>query len=175
MMSLEEELINGNSESVKGLEKIYIAYAPSASFFADLIKLITKSQIQTQVTWLLKKHLENEFEPTAQEGLDFWEKLPLLITYEAKLHALQCFPYLKINAVEKDSIEHFLRENLGSANKFVRAWAYNGFYLFAEVNPEYREEVENLLTDAMLRESASVKARIRNVAKKSFLSGKSFD
>jgi hypothetical protein len=60
----------------------------------------------------------------------------------------------------------FLRTCLADENKFVRAWAYNGFYLLSQQYPEYQQETEQFFAMAMRDEAASVKARIRNILKK---------
>ena len=55
--------------------------------------------------------------------------------------------------------------NPSRQEKFVRAWAYNGFYLLAVQHGEYEAEARQLLTMALRDEPASVKARVRNVLK----------
>lgn len=62
----------------------------------------------------------------------------------------------------------FLRNCLISDNKFVRAWAYNGFYELALQYPAYKTEVKKFLDMAMKDEAASVKARVRNILKRGF-------
>jgi len=54
-----------------------------------------------------------------------------------------------------------------SENKFVRSWAYNGFYGLSRQYPEYIQETKQFFEVAMKDEAPSVKARIRNVTKNS--------
>ncbi len=61
-----------------------------------------------------------------------------------------------------------MRKCLEDDNKFVRAWAYNGFYELAKQYPEYRTEAGQLFEMALRDEAASVKARVRNVMKQGF-------
>ena len=62
----------------------------------------------------------------------------------------------------------FLRNCLVDNNKFVRAWAYNGFYELAVQYPEYEKETKQFFEMAMRDEAPSVKSRIRNIMKKGF-------
>jgi len=86
--------------------------------------------------------------------------------WEAKLHILQSLPYLPIAERNRKAVEAFLRLTLTDANKFVRAWSYNGFYELARQHPKYQAETEQFFQMAMRDEAASVKARIRNIMKK---------
>ncbi len=171
-MSLEDELVNLDSESGDELEELYRNCADTAEFASDLISLTRDEFIQSRSSWLLKRYFEDGGELSDEENSGFWRVLPKLVEWQAKLHILQSFSFVKMDAVEQTVIEDFLRENLGSGNKFVRAWSYNGFCLLADVFPEYRKEADQLIENAMLTESASVKARLRNARKIGFLSEK---
>jgi hypothetical protein len=86
-----------------------------------------------------------------------------LESWGSKLHLLQCLPHLAIDERAKPALESFLRDSMGSDNKFVRAWAYNGFHVLALQYPQYRAEAKRLLGRALKSEAASVKARIRRI------------
>ncbi len=58
-------------------------------------------------------------------------------------------------------VEAFARDCLCDNNKFVRAWAYNAFYLLSRQYPVYRDEAEQFLKMGLADEPASVQARIR--------------
>jgi len=62
-------------------------------------------------------------------------------------------------------VEIFLRVCLLDNNKFVRAWAYKGFY---ELAVQYPKETRQFFEMAMRDEAPSVKSRIRNIMKKGF-------
>jgi len=94
--------------------------------------------------------------------------LPQFGHWETKLHILQCIPFLQIAKTEKKEVEAFLRKCLVDNNKFVRAWAYNGFYEISVQYPEYRNETKQFFDMAMRDEAPSVKARIRNIMKMGF-------
>lgn len=161
-----------DEKSVDELIEVYSSSWQKEEFVSQLIEFSGVESLQTKATWLLKKYLEDGNKVNKVETSNIWQMLTTLQNWEARLHILQCIPFLELTINEKDLIEDFLRENLGSKNKFVRAWSYGGFYFFADKFPEYRKEAVQLLENATLTEPASVKARLRNVTKSGFLSGK---
>ncbi len=88
--------------------------------------------------------------------------------WESKLHILQSFPFMPIPHSEKKKVEVFLRKCLVENNKFVRVWAYNGFYELAVQFPEYINETKQFFEMAMRDEAPSIQSRIRNIMKKGF-------
>jgi len=94
--------------------------------------------------------------------------LPEMEYWESRLHLLQCLPFMPIEKPEVKIVEKFLRKTLADHNKFVRAWAYNGFHVLAAQYPEYRGEMQQFFEMAMRDEVASVRARIRNIMKTNF-------
>lgn len=122
-------------------------------------------ELQRAATWLLKRHLEagNSLSPGGSRVI--LDALPDQEHWESKLHVLQCLPYLEIPEDQSAGLERFLDSCLESDNKFVRAWAYNGFNELSLRFPRYREEVKLMLARAGESEAASVRARIRNILK----------
>jgi hypothetical protein len=104
----------------------------------------------------------------ANKSWALFKLLPKLERWESKLHILQCLPYIQISSAAKENVEVFLRRCLIDDNKFVRAWAYNGFYEISLQYPEYKEETKQFFEMAMRDEAPSVKARIRNIMTKGF-------
>ena len=76
--------------------------------------------------------------------------------------------YLPVAEGQRVQVEAFLRQALVSEQKFVRAWAYDGFYQLAKQYPEYQQEAMSFFAMAMDDEVASVKARVRNIIKQGF-------
>ncbi len=74
---------------------------------------------------------------------------------------------MPISKTDKKKVEGFLRECLIDNNKFVRAWAYNGFNELSIQYNEYRQETEQFFEMAMRNEAPSVRSRIRNIMKQS--------
>lgn len=120
---------------------------------------------QQAASWLLKKHLEMGNSLSAADCRTVIGVLSDQDHWECKLHLLQCLPYLQILEEDCSRVEKFLNTCIKSENKFVRAWAYNGFNELALRFPRYRKEVDGMLARANESEAASVRARIRNILK----------
>ena len=114
----------------------------------------------------MKHHFENDHKLGLRDTRKLLNLLPKLEHWEARLHILQCMPYLPITKPEKKQVALFLRCCLTDHNKFVRAWAYSGFYELSIQYPEFRKEAMQFFDMAEKDEAPSVKARIRNVMKK---------
>ena len=165
-MTLEHEIAAWDGKSAADIEEIYLQYANAQTFVAELISLIAQDAAQTGATWLLKRYLEDGW-PIGQTAVNqIYQHLPQQTHWEAKLHLLQCLPVLSIAPSVTKSVHHFLDTCVVDPNKFVRAWAYNGFYELARQHPQFQPEARQRLTAALQEEAASVKARIRNIFKK---------
>lgn len=167
-MSLEQEIVSWDGKSSSEIDAIYTRHCEEDSFASKMIELSQKLDLQKGTTWLLKRHLEDGQKLEAKKCAALFKLLPKLEHWESKLHILQCLPYMKIGRAEVKNVEAFLRKCLTDNNKFVRAWAYNGFYEVSLQYLEYKEETKQFFEMAMRDEAPSVKARIRNIMKKSF-------
>ncbi|WP_298862440.1 hypothetical protein [uncultured Gimesia sp.] len=166
-MSLQQEIAVWNGKSVEDLEEIYERHGSETGVGVELVLLLKEPALQRGVSWLLKRYLE-EGKGGALSTDDLnrvFESLSDLEEWESKLHLLQSLPFLTIGKRNVKRVESFLRGCVESENKFVRAWAYNGFYELALQHPKYQTEVDQILGHAMQDEAASVKARIRNIRK----------
>lgn len=167
-MGIKQEIINWDGKSSHDITAIYDLYSKQDLFSSKLIEFTQQPELQKGATWLLKHHLECGWKIPTKEITKIYKLLPNLEHWEAKLHILQCIPYMPINKTSNKHVELFLRKCLLDNNKFVRAWAYNGFYLLSVQHPTYQQETQQLFELAMKDEAASVKARIRNIMKKGF-------
>lgn len=168
-MDLQNELNNWDGKSVPFLETIYSVYAAEASFSKTVVELLgSVAHFQKGASWLLKHHLEQGNELALDLTRQVYANISVLENWGTRLHILQCMPYLKIDVSAKSEVEVFLKKSIHDENKFVRAWAYNGFYELAKMFPEYRDEALGLLNSALQKEAASVQARIRQILEKGF-------
>jgi len=167
-MSIQIEIDKWDGKSANDIGDIYSRYCHDESFQKDIIQLIGETTLQKGATWLLKRHLENKKKISNSETSKIYKKLDSLEHWESKLHVLQSLPFLLIPKSDKKSVELFLRSCLTDNNKFVRAWAYNGFYELAVQYPEHVKETKQFFEMAMRDEAPSVKSRIRNIMKKGF-------
>lgn len=167
-MSIEHELKSWDGKSASDIGVIYNRYSEEDNFVPSLIKLSGYKEFGKGATWLLKRHLENKHKLNIDEVAAIYKIAPSLDDWEAKLHLLQSICYMPIGEDEKNAVELFLRNCLIDTNKFIRAWAYNGFYEISLQYPEYKKEAKSFFEMAMRDEAPSVKARIRNIMKNGF-------
>lgn len=165
-MSVEQDIRDWDGKSASDIAEIYKQHCSKKDFITDLIKLSSQTSLQAGSTWLIKYHLEEKHPLSPSEASRIYRLLPQLESWEARLHILQCMPEMPIGEKEKPGVELFLRRCLVDDNKFVRAWAYNGFHELSLQYPEYKDEVRQFLEMAMRDEAPSVKARIRNILNK---------
>jgi len=164
-MTLLEEIASWDGKSATALQSTYERHSDDEDFLATILEHIADVELQRAATWLLKRHLEagNSLSPGDSRAI-----LGVLSDqehWESRLHLLQCLPYLDIPEDQSAGLEQFLDSCLESDNKFLRAWAYNGFNELALRLPSYRDEVNLMLARAVESEAASVRARIRNILK----------
>ncbi len=167
-MSLKDEILNWDGKSANHITSIYEKHLHSSGFVDQLIEFCKFSELQKGASWLIKRYCELKGCLNEQQVLEILGLLKKLEHWETKLHMLQIMPYFSIPVSAKKPTEHFLRHCLEQNQKFVRAWTYNGFYLLAKQYPEYQQEVKQFLEMGLTDESASVKARIRNILKQGF-------
>ncbi|MFH1303970.1 MAG: hypothetical protein ABIK07_23185 [Planctomycetota bacterium] len=164
-MKLPQEIANWDGKSVEALQAIYDCHGLEAEFGAALIPLLKEPGLARGASWLLKRYLEEGSVLTAADVKRVFQSLPDLVEWETSLHLLQSLSYLTIGKRDVKQVEAFLRRCLASDNKFVRAWAYNGFYELSLQHPLFQAETDQLLEQALEDEAASVKARVRNILK----------
>lgn len=164
-MNIQREITNWDGKSVDDLQAVYDRHSQDAGFGAELVRLLESPVSQSGASWLLKRYLELGNVLKVAEVRAVFQTLSHLEDWQAKLHLLQCLAYLTVGKRDVTLVEPFLRGCLENKNKFVRAWAYNGFYELALQHPKCQTEVDQLLERGMQDEAASVKARIRNIRK----------
>ncbi len=180
-MSIKAALLNWDTKSAEDIEGIYQDFflptnSDSETLISSIVDMISLEPLTAEAdseidilqqggSWLIKHHLQLG-QAIKEECADaLLDALTTLRSWQAKLHLLQCLGYFSVKKSQKKSVEHFLRQCLMDKNKFVRAWAYGGFYQLAQQYSEYQLEADNFIQLAMKDEAPSVKARIRNVLK----------
>lgn len=162
-MTLETDIKAWDGKSVDIINRVYVRHHRRPSFLAELTSAISDEALQDGATWLLKHHLETDSPLDTGRAKEVFQALPKLTSWGAKLHILQSLRWMPIPTRYKNKLETFLRACLQEENKFVRAWAYSGFYELAKQHQEYRLEAQQLCRQAANNEAASVKARIRKI------------
>ncbi len=164
-MNLSEAILQWNGKSADDIKQIFHSHNASSDFVTELLHGLVNSELSKGATWLLKSWLEDGNSFSESQSLHVINSLEKLDHWESRLHILQCFNHLSVPSSSKIKVETFLRSCLNDKNKFIRAWTYNAWYLFAQSFPEYKAEVEQFIEMAMRDEAPSVKARIRNLGK----------
>ncbi len=164
-MNIEQAIAGWDGKSAEDIENIYNRYSSDSLFVANLIDFTRQTALQKGATWLLKHHLQRGRRISAEQAASVFKLLSQLSHWESMLHILQSLPYLRIGKSDVKVLEVFLRQCLLDTNKFVRAWAYNGFHELAKQHPKYRDEARQFFEMALKDEAPSVKARIRNIMK----------
>ena len=160
---LSREIVAWDGKSVAALQSTYQRHGNEGYFVATVLAHVADVNLQRAATWLLKRYLEAGNPLSAGDCRAILASLSGQEHWEAKLHVLQCLPYLEIPEEARVSLETFLDDCVKSDRKFVRAWAYNGFNELSLRFPQYRERVNAMVTEASKSEAASVRARIRNM------------
>ena len=161
-MTLEKAILQWDKKSAHDITRVYHEFYQSSDFIRQLLKLAQDEKAQDGATWLIKHWLENNEAAHHQQVnpvLDILDKLHL---WPAKLHVLQSLPFLEIKQEQTKALESFLYQHLTDKNKFVKAWAYNGYHVLALQHPHYRKIAKEYLEMGLRDEAASIKARIRN-------------
>ncbi|MCG7965735.1 MAG: hypothetical protein JAY63_03990 [Candidatus Thiodiazotropha taylori] len=164
-MSIRKALQEWNGKAADDIDRLYGLYRTDDAFISLILPLFKQPDCEAGATWLLKRYLEDHKCIDDSFMDEVFESLASLNHWQSKLHLLQCLSYFKISKTNKKKLESFLRECLTSDNKFVRAWAYNGFYELAIQHPQYMQETKTFFEMAMRDEAPSIKARIRNIMK----------
>ena len=167
-MSLEQAIRAWNGKSADDIEAVYLRYQDDSGFANTTIELAADPQLETGATWLLKRYLELGGRLTESQTGRLFALASRMQSWESRLHLLQSLLYLRVAEADRVPVETFLRQAIEDHNKFVRAWAYSGFYQLAKQYPAYRDETLQLCEMALRDEAASVKARIRNVMQQGF-------
>lgn len=169
-MNLTSEIAAWDKKSVDFITGVYQRYAAEPDFVGHIVSLTPDQTLQSGSTWLLKHYLEHHQKPIAAAWASaIFEQLDALVEWEAKLHILQSMAYLPVPEKCRETTKLFVLENINSEIKFIRAWAYSGYFQLAIQYPDLRPDAERLLKDALQNDpAASVKARIRQLFRKGF-------
>jgi hypothetical protein len=147
------------------LDRFVADHTADTSLLLDLCRLAESGdpRIQIAATGLLKRYLEHGVPFSDGVVVCLLDLLPSTEHWEATLHLLQILPHLSIPASQADTLCGWLGKLTKHSNAFVRAWAYSGLHRVAKLYPEYRTAITRLLHVAAHEESASVRARLRQL------------
>lgn len=119
--------------------------------------------LQAEASWQLKHELEGGARLDPAQEARLLSLLPALETWEAILHVLQVLDRIAIPKPAAARAAAFVHAQLEHRRPFVRAWAFHALHHLAGQHPSYRADFELRRAAAEEGESASVKARLRNL------------
>lgn len=120
-------------------------------------------ELQAAATWLLRHHLEQGSDLTENQTARLIAQMAQLVSWEARLHVLQTLPQLAIPDGLADPVQAFLVQGMTDKKTFVRAWSYGGALILARQHTRFIDWAEEACRRAQQTESASVKARLRQM------------
>jgi len=165
MTSIKNQLKNFDGKHGEIIERILSEYRASKSPISELVLLVADDEenIQIGATWLLKRLAESGAKFKPKQLIALFDQLPDLNNWVTKLHLCQMLQYVEIPGESKKKVAWFLEQNLLGSNKFVRAWAYSGFYELAKQHREYYDSALEHLERGEAEQADSIKARLRNI------------
>ena len=168
MTKVEIALKGWDKKSSDDITDIYQLYCSDDLLTTKLISFLDNEDCQTAASWLLKHHFEIKGEQSTDVSSSIYTKAYNLDQWQSRLHILQSMHLLPIDDKSVIKIEAFVRDCLADTNKFVRAWAYNGFYLLAKQHHQFQDDAIQFLNLGMNDEPSSVKVRIRKCLEQGF-------
>jgi hypothetical protein len=164
-MTVRTEIAKLTAGPVSELEALVNTRTPSRVNQLVLLVADDDPEIQARATWLLKRLAEEKTAFTNEQLIAMFDSVAALVHWETRLHICQLLQHVTIPKECGAKVAHFLDRCLDEKNRYVRAWAYSGFYELARQHPQYREYALEQLDRGETEKSAAVKARIRNIRK----------
>ncbi|MEL7497450.1 MAG: hypothetical protein AAFN77_07560 [Planctomycetota bacterium] len=164
-MNLLKAISKWDGQSVKDLEPVWKRFSSDPQFAETAISLIGEAELEVAATWLLKRYLESEGELTATQTGSIFKQANNISNWESKIQVLQSSPYFKVSKRHLKPWESFVRTQIESSNKLIKAWALTAFAEIAKTFPDYEREANALLDEAAENGSAAIKARVRDIRK----------
>jgi hypothetical protein len=162
---LDARLDQFDGENLDLLVRISEDWPPDTELLQHLLRFgeTAGGDGQVAATWLLKRYQEAGAPFPESLVVPVLELLGAVGRWESRLHLLQMLPDLTIPSSSAESLKDSLIAWTQDRNLFVRAWAYSGLHGLASNYPKYRSQVMPLLERAKTEESASVRARLRQL------------
>jgi len=159
---LISSLLDWDEKHTEYLKRIYSEHSGHPNFINLVIDLfLNHTGLDHSTSWLIKHHVDMQGNLNTQDITNVLSNLKNLSYWGSTLHILQIIPKveLKKDLAEKIEIEVF--KKLKSDNTFVRASAYEAYFEIVKLIPELKNEFRAICVDALEREKASVKVKIK--------------
>ncbi len=148
------------------LIEIYSLNKKDIDFINRVIEIYNDNEeLEHATTWLLKHFIDNGNDLSPLQVTNIVDKLDKLKYWESQLHILQIIPKIKITPELACTLESGVKAKMRSEKKFVKASAFMAYYEIVKLQPELKNEFQNICEEALLTESASIKSKIKNILK----------
>ena len=163
---LQTALRNWDGKSAQFLIDLYQSHQQDPTFMDALLLLYhNHAGLRKAITWLIKHHMDQGGSLNTAQVDALLAALDQLTHWESQLHVLQVIPKLALSPTQAASIEPTVSALLQSEKKFVKAAAYEAYFEVVRCFPELGGEFRLICEDALERESASVKVKLRRILK----------
>lgn len=162
-MACAPELPAWDGSSTAALEALYSRWSATGSIADSLIALLAEPDQQNSATWLLKRCCDEGVALTAGQCTQLIDCLPSLVDWPARLHLLQCLPYIDVPDAHAATVTAYVLAQLEHDRTFVRAWAYGALHRLGQAHPAYTDTARERIAWALEHEAPSVTARLRRL------------
>ncbi len=143
---LKAALAACDRKSTATLQALLLEFDGTPGLDDELLRLVPSKQPELAVgaTWLLKAMLEDGLELNRKQVAMLGRSLETINDPWAALHVCQSLRFLEIPARNRAQFARFLKRSLANDQKFLRAWALDGFWRLALQHDRYLREAEAL-------------------------------
>ncbi len=168
-MKLFDALCVYDGKAVTILSEAQAKYGKEPAFISEVIKLASspKTNVSEGATWLIKSNIESGTRLSARQTRNLFKGVEHITSWQAQLHVCQIFDYLDVPKDQATTVADWLTPLLQHQRPFLRAWSMNAFQHLAAQHKTFRVQADAALIDAENDKAASVRARARNIRKKS--------
>ena len=164
---LKTTLFKWDRKHTDFLINIYCKNLQSPCFISDIIEIYsTKIELEHSTSWIIKHHIDNGKDLEQEQTEKMLRKIGELNYWESQLHLLQIIPKVSLTEKLVEFIEPKIRELLDSEKKFVKAAAYEAYFEVVNFYPDLKNEFRIICEEAINKESASVKVKIKRILNK---------
>ncbi len=169
MASLENILANGKRNQADDLQEFVAQAIENNRLVAEIVALSNhnSANIAARAIWIVRKLTETSPELLSKYKPILLHDLTQSPFWEVKAELCHIIPRLKLDYKEIKGAIAFFKNNLNDKSKIVKAWSLDALYELSKIEAKIGPEVLKLLQSALEDEAASVRARARNILKKS--------
>lgn len=164
---LKMALLQWDRRRTDFLMELYEEKNEGRQFMDYLIQIYSNdSGLEHATSWLIKHHMDKGNQLTAAQLNELFKKLGDLDYWESQLHILQIIAKVNLTKDQIPAVEPWIKRWMSSDKKFVKAAAFEAYWQIVKVLPELKSQFRLTCENALNKESASVKVKIRRILNK---------